>query len=66
MISDPRIAKYILSSPLFNHGAPQEKTTNLLFGYGSVLLAHGTLPNNSLVLLLKKAQVTDTESFAIP
>jgi hypothetical protein len=43
-ISDPRTAKYVLSSPLFNHGASHEKAMSFLFGYGGVGLAHGTCP----------------------
>jgi hypothetical protein len=65
MISDPCPAKYVLNSPLFTLGAAQEKGANFLLGYGSVFLAHGTVPTISLILLLNTAQVTDTDSFEI-
>jgi hypothetical protein len=65
MISDPRTAKYVLNIPLFTVGAMHEKGANLHLGYGSILLAHGAGPTNSLILLLNTAQVTDTNNFAI-
>jgi hypothetical protein len=44
VISDPLSAKYVLNSPLFTVGPSHEKAANLLLGYGSVMLAHGTTP----------------------
>jgi hypothetical protein len=65
MISDPRTAKYVLNSPLFTMGASHEKATNFLVGYGSIVLAQGTIPTNSLILHPNAAQVPDTDTCAI-
>jgi hypothetical protein len=65
IISDPCTAKYVLNSPLFPMGASHEKAANFLIGYGSIVLAHGTIPTNSLFLQLNTAQVTDTGNCAI-
>ncbi|KAF7351340.1 Cytochrome P450 [Mycena sanguinolenta] len=41
MISDPTTIKYILNCGFFAFGPSQEKTGNILFGYGNVFIARG-------------------------